>query len=186
MFPFLAYGGGDKIVDEDEYHSLSRKHPKQDTGERRWLGQYNTLTVSIWNLSLSLQVNKICWWNLCFSFIHIFPMGRAQIIFQMSKTRSCLTYSPSTVMQPSQQCDSRKYTLWFPICHTLASSNLSLKWTKHRFPSAQRPISQLVWWPFALWLLLNEVSKICIVLGRKHLKLLSKECLVLPYHYTTV
>lgn len=29
MFPFLAYGGGDKIVDEDEYHSSSR------TGHRR-------------------------------------------------------------------------------------------------------------------------------------------------------
>lgn len=177
------------MVDDDKYHLSSRKHPKHDTGEGSWLDHYSTLTVNIWNPSLRLQAKRICWWNLYFWFTQATCESN---LFHGPRTDYPSDEKQDWAWHPPQNKElcsppiSVTHENKLPICHTLASSNLSLKWTKYRFPSGQRPISQLARWPFAFWLLLNEVSKICIVLGRKHLKPLFKEHLAPPYHYTIV
>lgn len=177
------------MVDDDKYHLSYRKHPKQDTGEGSWLDQYSTLTINIWNLSLRLQAKRICWWNLYFWFTQATCESN---LFHGPRTDYPSDDKQDWAWHPPQNKElysppiSVTHENKLPICHTLASSNLSLKWTKYRFPSGRRPISQLARWPFAFWLLLNEVSKICIVLGRKYLKPLFKEHLAPPYHYTIV
>lgn len=157
-------------------------------GEQQGFHLYCTLTANVWYFSLILQEIESVVGSLlmiCTPLLPCFNMGHAQTVIQMRKTRSALT--PSTKLySPHSSVTHENKLPWIPICHTLSSSNLSLKWTKQRFPSGQPPITQFAWWPFALWLLLNEVSKICIVLGRKHLKSLSKESLAPPHYYTIV
>lgn len=176
----LCCGDSDKMLDEDS-HMPSRRMKRATP----------ILYFDSEHMILHFEVagNRICGETSAYdlySSSSLFEHGAHTDCPSDEKDKIWLDPQYKELYSPHSSVTHENKLPWIPICHTLSSNNLSLKWTEQRFPSGQRPISQFAWWPFALWLLLNEVSKISIVLGRKHLKSLSKESLAPPHYYTIV